>query len=522
MARTRFDAAWAKVTGWLPKHPDARGSRYDFLSNAFLGYGTSRDKLAGSYFSPACVLSDYELDALYYSDDVGSRIVNLKPAEMLRAGYTLVSKKDPARARELQKLGQDIKLDLTILRGMQWGRLRGGAVCMLGALDGATDLTQPLQVKRVQKVAYLNVIDRRYASVRTWQEDPFLPGYGDPEIYTIGTLRSSFDVHASRLIKFDGVQETDPVMRRQLGGWTPSCLQRCYDTLRKFATTYESAAQLMADASQGVWKIQNLLDAIANNKAELVARMQLADMTRSAGRAIMVDSETEDFTRVATPLGGVEVIIDRFQQRLAAAAEMPVTLLMGRSPGGMNATGDSDFRAWYGSVKSAQTNELKPILIHTYTVLGAGNVPDDLDAEFLPLWEQTAEEQARTENMRAQTDKIYTIDIGACGPEQVAIARFGSGKGQIEVDEDALRNSLDVEGKFQKSLEAARENLTDKDLAALSIAKGTNPVVVASLINANISVDKPEAPAVVPPVPGAPPAPPFAKPDDDVPEEPKG
>ncbi len=524
MARSRFDAAWAAITGWLPKHPDARGSRYDFLENAYLGYGTNRDKLAFSTFSSATALNDYELDALYYDDDVASRIVNLKPAEMMRAGYTLNSKKDPERARELQKLGKDIGLDLSLLRGMQWGRLRGGSVCMLGALDGASDLTQPLQVKRVKKVAYLNVIDRRFATVRTWQEDPFLPGYGEPEIYNIGTTRSSFDVHASRLIKFDGVQETEPTMRRQLGGWTPSCLQRVYDTLRKFATTYESAAQLMADASQGVWKIENLLDAIANNKAELVARMQLADMTRSAGRAIMVDSETEDFTRVATPLGGVEVIIDRFQQRLAAAAEMPVTLLMGRSPGGMNATGDSDFRAWYGSIKSGQTNELKPVLMRAYTVLGAGNVPDDLDAEFHPLWEQTAEEQARTENMRAQTDKIYTIDIGACGPEQVAIARFGSGKGQIEVDEQALRNSLDVEGKFRKQLEAARENLTDKDLAALSIAKGTNPNVVSSLINANIGEEKPEAPAVVPnavPVPQVPGALPFAKPDDDAPEEPE-
>ncbi len=504
----------------MPRHPDVRSSRYDFLSNPFLGYGTSRDKLASGSFSAACALSDHELDALYYSDDVASRIVNKKPAEMLRAGYTLVSKKDPEGARALQRKGVAINLDLAILRGMQWGRLRGGAVCVFGAVDGEPDLSQPLQLKKVQQVAYLNVIDRRFSSVRAWQENPFLTGYGDPSVYTLGTLRQSIDVHASRVIKFDGVQETDPYMRRQLGGWTPSCLQRVYDTLRKFATTYESAAQLMADASQGVWKIENLLDAIANNKAELVARMQLADMTRSAGRAIMVDADTEDFTRVATPLGGIDAIIDRFQQRLAAAAEMPVTLLMGRSPGGMNATGDSDFRAWYGDVKSGQTNELKPVLLRAYGIIAAGDVPDDLDVEFHPLWEQTAEEQARTENMQAQTDKIYCIDIGACGPEQIALARFGSGKGRIEVDETVLRNSLDVEAKFQRQLEAARELLSDKDRAALSIAQGVSPIIVASLINAGGKEASTGAPRAAP---GGPPGiKPLEKPTDAKPDDKQG
>lgn len=520
-----YQRAASKVLNGGMKHQSKLSARYDFLSNPFLGYGTSRDKLTYGTFSSICRLTDVELDALYYDDDVASRIINLRPAEMLRAGYNLCSKKDPQRAQELQKLGKAVNLDIAILRAMQWGRLRGGAVIMLGAQDGQSDLSQPLQTKRVKNVAYLNVIDRRFVSVRSWQDDALKPGYSDPEIYTVGTLLTSIDIHASRLIRFEGVQETDPMMRRNLAGWTPSFLQRPYDVLKKFATVYESAAQLMADASQGVWKIENLLDAIANNKDELMARMRLADMTRSAGRAIMVDSETEDFTRVPTPLAGVEVIIDRFQQRLAAAANMPVTLLMGRAPGGMLATGDSEFRAWYADVKSGQVNELTPVLISAYTVIGAGDIPDDLEVEYCPLWEQTDEERARTENMRAQTDKIYTIDIGACGPEQVAIARFGSGKGKIEIDEDRLRESLDVEKKFSKSLEAARENLTDKDLAALSIAQGVSPIIVASLINAG-GKDSGAAPGTPPadggkaPPPGAPTdkaEPPYApaeKPDD--------
>jgi phage-related protein (TIGR01555 family) len=484
----------AGLISYLPKHPESRSPRYDFLSNDFLGYGTSRDKLSFGQFVSSCKLSDGELDALYYSDDVASRICNLQPAEMLRAGYTLVAK-DQTAARELQLQGRALGLDLAFLRAMQWGRLRGGAVCMIGALDGVQDLSLPLDIARVREVRYLNVVDRRFVTAFSWQDDPFRPGCGMPDVYSVGSLGATAAlVHASRLIRFDGVQETDPVTRRALGGWTYSCLQRAYDVLRKFATAYESAAQLIADAAQGVWKIENLLDAIANNRDELLARMQLADMTRSAGRAIMVDAATEDFTRVTTPMGGVSDILNHFQQRLAAAAEMPVTLLMGRSPAGQNATGDSDFRAWYGGVKSSQTNDLKPKLLEVYRILAKGKPPEGLDIEFHPLWEQTAEEQARTENMRAQTDKIYTIDIGAVGPEQVAIARFGSGKGQIQINEAFLLNSIKVEEKFAGDLEEARKGLSEKDMAALSIAQGVSPIIVSSLINAGGKQEGPAAP----------------------------
>lgn len=506
-----------RIKGVLPQHPDARReTRTDFivnrgdvitrhlsqeggtsvqgnsLFNNFLGYGTGRDKLAYSSFSALDALHDPELDALYYSDDVGSRIVNLLPSEMLRAGYTLVAK-DQEAARALQEKGKKVGLDEAFLRAMQWGRLRGGAAILIGAIDGATDLSQPLNVKKVREVRYLNVLDRRRISALRWQEDPLLPRYNQPESYTVGTNTSSQTVHASRLITFCGVPETDPIMRRALNGWTHSALQRPYDVLRKFAMAYESASQLIADASQGVWKIENLLDAIANNKDELMARMQLADMTRSAGRAIMVDAQTEDFTRVATPMGGVGDILDRLQQRLAAAAEMPVTVLMGRSPAGQNATGDSDFRSLYGNVKSKQVNELKPQLLVAYNILAAGNAPEGLDIEFNPLWEQTAEEEARTNNLNAQSDKIYSVDIGAIGPEQIALARFGSGKGKIEVNEDKLRASIVAEETFSASLEEARDTLSNKNLAALSVAKGMAPMIVNAMLTQPDPSAEPEA-----------------------------
>jgi uncharacterized protein len=460
----------------LPQHPDAkRGGRYDFFENAFLGYGTARDKLMSGTFTIGLPLTDHELHALYYHDDVGARIVNDKPKEMLRRGYKLVSKTNTTAAETLQKRGELLQLDEHVLRGMQWGAWQGGALTVLGALDGSDDLALPLNEKAVREVQYLNTVDKRTVTVFAWQNDPRKPGFNESDIYAVGTTAGGAitKVHSSRVLRYDGVEETDPILRRQLGGWTYSKLQRPYEVVRSFATAFKSVEHLISDASQGVWKIQGLLDLITSNRDELLTRMQFSDMTRSAGRAVMVDAEAEEFVRVATSFAGLDAVIDRLMMRLAAAAEQPVTLLMGRSPAGMNATGDSDFRAWYANLATEQKTKLKPILLRAYRVISGGAAPEDLDIEFCPLWEPTDTEKAQVEKAQADTDKIY-FDMGLPA-ESIFIARFGSGEGKIEIDEPAMRIALKHEIELMKDPEkrAQQEQLTAEAAAPKSTPNAT-------------------------------------------------
>ncbi len=441
MKRSRWDSFKD-----LFRHPDAKRPRLDGFENEFLGFGTSRDKLAFGMFTMGCRLSDAELHALYYSDDVAAKAINKRPAEMLRRGYKLVSQSNPDKATDLYELGETPALQVSkkILRAMQWGRLWGGALIVVGAND-SPDLTKPLDVGRVRDVKFLNVVDRRYASVLTYQENPTLPNLGEPEVYLIGnsgtTATPPQSVHASRVVRFVGVDETDPVTSRQLNGWTYSALQRPYDIVRSFAMQFKAVEHLISDASQGVWKISNLLDLLTSDRAALMTRLAFSDMTRSTGRAIMLDAEAESFERVQTSFTGIGDVLDRTMMRLAAAFDYPVTLLMGRSPAGQNATGDSDFRAWYDTLASEQETYLKPALLQVYRAIGGANCPDDLDVEFCPLWEPTSKEKAEEAKIVADTDKIY-FDMGAVMAGQVAIARFGSGNGKIEIDEAAAKKDI--------------------------------------------------------------------------------
>lgn len=419
---------------------------FDGLVNPFLGYGTTRDKVGQGSFFASVPLSFAELHAMYYGGDIPPAIVDTRPEEMFRRGYTLCSAKDEGAAHELQKSLKELHLDRKIREALVAGRLWGGALLVIGAIDGQDDLSQPLALERVREVRYLNVVDRRFASVNKWQTNALLPDYGEPEIYSI----SGFDsppatIHASRVIRFVGV-EPDQVTRRQFGGWGYSVLQRPYDVIRMFETAFASSGVLLSDASQAVWKIKDLVELVATNRTLLETRMAISDMSRSAGRGIMVDAENEDFTRVATSFAGIDAMLDRFMMRLAAAAKMPVTLMMGRSPAGQNATGDSDFRAFYDSCGKDQAEIAEPALKRVYTIASAGKL-DDLDVDFAPLWAPSDAEKATTKKTEAETDKIY-VDMGALHPEEVALARFGEGNGEFEIDEEGLQKSLEEERKL--------------------------------------------------------------------------
>ena len=89
---------------------------------------------------------------------------------------------------------------------------------------------------------------------------------------------------------------------------------------------------------------------------------------------------------------------------LSGASRIPVTKLFGRSPAGMNATGESDLRNYYDYVDTLRENVLRPILERILPVLcmsAWGAVPEDLDIIFPPLWMPTPRELAEIAEKKA-------------------------------------------------------------------------------------------------------------------------
>lgn len=404
-----------------------RAFRADGWQNIMTGLGTTRDKTTYGQFYAGNTLRDGELTAMYHHDDVARRIVSLKPREMLRQGFG-VRLDDVEREQALGRKLRELKLKERFLEAMILGRLYGGAAILIGADDGGA-ANEPLRPEAVRDVTFLHVFDRRYLMPSVGQTLPLTdPNYGEPELYHVlgkDGGGGGMSVHRSRLILFGGNHTTCEEQDR-LGGWDHSVLQAPYDALRSFHTAWKAAEHLMTDASQAVFKLGGLIEMIANDPSTLQQRMQAVDMGRSVARAILVDPEGgEDFTRQSSSFTDASAMVDRFMFRIASAAEMPVTILMGRSPAGQNATGDSDFRAFYDTIRTAQENELEPRLERVVSlILGAtGGEPEGWSIQFAPLYQMTPHEQADLEKKMAERDALY-IDREVVLPEEVALSRF--------------------------------------------------------------------------------------------------
>ena len=102
---------------------------------------------------------------------------------------------------------------------------------------------------------------------------------------------------------------------------------------------------------------------------------------------------------------GLQEVYESMCLNLCGASHYPVTKLFGRSPAGMNATGESDLKNYYDYVGSQREAKVRPVLQKLLPVLALsawGEAPDDLEVTFPPLWTPTATETAEIALKKAQ------------------------------------------------------------------------------------------------------------------------
>lgn len=442
----------AKKTPPKPSAPEAAPVRIvamDGWVNETAGYGTARDKVAAGYFTAGALLDDWTLQSLWQTNALAARVIEKLPDECFRKGYKLKSD-DEEQAKALRDAGELLSLDDKLLEADHFARAYGTGFLFLGVRDGLS-LSAPLVPERVRAIDFINVLDRRFVEVAGKNLDPSAPNFGEPDYYRIQGSASGNLIHASRFIRLDGIKADTKRPLYGGSGWGLPVLQRVYDELRAFGTAHSGVASLLSDASQAVFTIQGLMQMIASGeKSTLETRMGLVDRQRSSGRAILLDADGEKFERIATSFAGIPETIDRVMLLLSAVTGMPATVLFGRDPAGMNATGEGDLSSWYGEVGAYQEKKFGPALRRVYGILSRGTL-EGVEIEWCPLWVPSAKEEAETDKLRADRDVAY-INAGVLFAEEVALARFGeSSNGEIEIDEEARKASLAAE------LEAAKD-----------------------------------------------------------------
>lgn len=450
----------------------------NFLTN--LGVQGKDPRLA-SMFSNERLTYDGCL-SLYEGNDCAAKIIDRPAADMVRAWFDFKSEGDKARAELLEKDMRHLGAQSAFRQALQWKRAYGGAIVLIGANDGATDLSIPLEERSIKAIDYLNVFDCRDATVREWYENPLEAKFGEPRVYdlrpsAVGTsgINVMTGVHESRVLRFSG-----PIpSRRSLmfnHGWGDSVLQRVHTVLRDFGVSWESAAALVVDFSLAIYKIKGLQEAMASDNEGLVQRRwALIDMCKSAIRGVLLDAEGEDYERKPTPITGLPDLLDRFSMRVASAGELPTALLFGRSAGGLNgeSNGEADVRFYYDGIDERRQVEVVPQVERLFRVLQLAKQGPTKGAELKnwsiaarSLWQPDSKTIAETRLINAQADAAY-VQAGVLLPEWVTESRFGGDTygDEIQLPEGWEADMTDAEQADAENMLAQSEALAAKDKA---------------------------------------------------------
>ena len=253
--------------------------------------------------------------------------------------------------------------------------------------------------------------------------------YANDSISYHAPVYQSVKIHHSRVLRFVG-RELPYMEMVAENYWGASELEHIWDELQKRNATSANIAQLVFQANITTLKMghlgQHLAMGTEKQRLDALQAMETENRLRTSfGLQIMnADDSLENHSY---SFGGLSEIYEAFMMDMAGAAEIPATKLFGRSPQGMNSTGEADLRNYYDMIAQMQERCLRPALEKLVPIMAIScwaYVPNDLEIVFQPIMTTSPAEKAELVQ-KLTSDVIEAFKCGLITQEQ-ALAELES------------------------------------------------------------------------------------------------
>lgn len=383
----------------------------DAFSNPLfrLGWG-SQSPLEATEYPLTRMTDNYALlNSLYRDNWVVQNVVGLMVDDMLREWYKLKGSYTPEALDALSEVERGTRLRERINEGLRWGRLYGGAAGLI-MIDGQDDLSKPLDTDMIYPGSFkgLYILDR-WQGITPNMELVFEGGDPIPESYSITDARGHtvVNVHHSRVVRFTG-RDLPFLERVAEMYWGESEVEALYKDVVAHDNVSANMAALTFQANINTMEVKGLEQLFSIGSSQAQRRfwnvMQAQSVLRSNFGTQLVEQGNQ-IKNTQYTFTGLQEVYESMCLNLCGASHYPMTKLFGRSPAGMNATGESDLKNYYDYVDSQREAKVRPVLQKLLPVLAMsawGTVPDDLEVTFPPLWTPTATETAEIALKKAQ------------------------------------------------------------------------------------------------------------------------
>ena len=254
-------------------------------------------------------------------------------------------------------------------------------------------------------------------------------------------------IHHSRVLRFVG-RELPYMETVAENYWGASELEHIWDELQKRSATSANIAQLIFQANITTLKMGDLGEHLAYGSDNLQSKVMetLSNENRlRTSYGIQLMSAEDSLETHSYSFSGLSDVYEAFMMDMAGAAEIPATKLFGRSPQGMNSTGEADLRNYYDMIAQMQERCLRPALEKLVPIMAIScwaYVPRDLEIVFQPIMTTSPAEKAELVQ-KLTSDVIEAFKCGLITQEEALAELQARGEGL------GVYNKIRVESFFQ-------------------------------------------------------------------------
>jgi hypothetical protein len=417
-----------------------RQSAIDGFINSLAYLGEASPLTRANDFERHSITRDIEtLTVMYRENWLAKRIIDTPCEDMTRSWYSVSSEIEQDKLDELAKLEAKHNVKQEITNGLRWARLYGGAAAVI-VIKGQEDmLDEPLDFDTLTPGCFrgLIIVDRTnglYPSMEL-EEDMDDPEFGYPKYYDVildNTSSETLRIHHSRLLRFTGrmlpIQEE---INEEY--WGASELEHVYEELQKRNATSANIAQLVFQANVSALKVGDFGQAIAMGtdkmKEKVLTAIENMNRIKNSFGLLLMGNE-DNYEQHPYSFAGISEVYESFMMDMAGAAEIPATKLFGRSPQGMNATGESDMKNYYEMLAQLQERQLRPAIEKLLPIMAVslwGKIPEDMEVVFEPLMTTTPDQRAEIMSKQA-TSIIQAYSAGLISQKTALLELQEQGK----------------------------------------------------------------------------------------------
>lgn len=361
-----------------------------------------------------------QLENMYQGSWLAKKVINIIAEDMTRGGLEIVGDIEPDKIELLMTEYAKHRPQVEDL--LKWARLFGGAIATID-IQGQT-FGEPLDFERVERFVAkgsfkgLTVFDRwvafpnvDYSQIQSSSYEPssyaisasamigFAKGKANADFtgYKPNPKQVSGSIDGSRCLRAIG----DKLPWRKSVAylfWGASVLEAPWDDVLRYEEMLVNISRLIWVASlrrYGVKGLDSILAAGGKAEQALLAKMELISRLQASSKLTVTDAE-DIFDMHNYTFAGLQDVFNICANQIAGAFGIPLVRLLGISPAGLNATGDSDFRSYYDTILSEQEKVLQPILNKLFSVLQChlfGKMYP-IQVKFKSLWQLTDKERA--------------------------------------------------------------------------------------------------------------------------------